>query len=41
MSMDGTDIQMYVLTEDKVSAFFSGAEAGELVALPFYIGKRI
>ena len=35
MSMDGTDIQMYVLTEDKVSAFFSGAEAGELVALPF------
>ena len=39
MSMDGTDIQMYVLTEDKVSAFFSGAEAGELVALPFVISS--
>ena len=40
MSMDGTDMQMYVLTEDKVSAFFSGAEAGELVALPFLIGNE-
>ena len=39
MSMDGTDMQMYVLTEDKVSAFFSGAEAGELVALPFVISS--
>ena len=39
MSMDGTDIQMYVLTEDKVSAFFTGAEAGELVALPFVISS--
>ena len=40
MSMDGTDMQMYVLTEDKVSAFFTGAEAGELVALPFLIGSE-
>jgi Ca2+-binding EF-hand superfamily protein len=39
MSMDGTDMQMYVLTEDKVSAFFTGAEAGELVALPFVISS--
>ena len=37
MSMDGTEMQMYVLTEDKVSAFFTGAEAGELVALPFNV----
>ncbi len=40
MSMDGTDMQMYVLTEDKVSAFFTGTEAGELVALPFLIGNE-
>ena len=40
MSMDGTDMQMYVLTEDKVSEFFTGTEAGELVALPFLIGNE-
>ena len=41
MSMDGTEMQMYVLTEDKVSAFFTGAEAGELVALPFSISDSM
>ena len=37
MSMEGTEMKMYVLTEDRVDSLFTDVNAGTLVALPFSI----
>lgn len=35
MEMDGTEMMMYILTDDRVNALFTDLDAGETVALPF------
>ena len=35
MEMEGTEMMMHILTEDRVNALFTDLEAGETVALPF------
>ena len=35
MEMEGTEMMMYILTEDRVNALFTDLNAGETVALPF------
>ncbi|MGB0787723.1 MAG: hypothetical protein ACPGR1_06955, partial [Candidatus Poseidoniaceae archaeon] len=35
MEMEGTEVMMYILTEDRVNALFTDLDAGETVALPF------
>ena len=35
MEMEGTEVMMYILTEDRVNALFTDLDAGEAVALPF------
>ncbi|MEC7483576.1 MAG: hypothetical protein VX998_02175, partial [Candidatus Thermoplasmatota archaeon] len=35
MEMDGTEMMMYILTDDRVNALFTNPDAGETVALPF------
>ena len=40
MSMDGNEVKMFVLTDKGVESIFANVDAGELVALPFYIGNE-
>ena len=41
MDMEGTEMKMYVLTEDRVDSLFSDVSEGELVALPFSISSDL
>ena len=41
MDMDGTEMKMYVLTDDRVDSLFTGVDAGEVVALPFTITDEL
>jgi Ca2+-binding EF-hand superfamily protein len=40
MSIDGNEVKMFVLTDKGVESIFANVDAGELVALPFYIGNE-
>ena len=41
MEMEGTEMMMYILTEDRVDALFTDLDAGETVALPFSISDSM
>ena len=40
MSADGNEMKMFILTDKGVESIFANVDAGELVALPFYIGNE-
>jgi Ca2+-binding EF-hand superfamily protein len=41
MNMEGTEMKMYVLTEDRVDSLLTNVETGTLVALPFSISDSM
>ena len=41
MEMEGTEMMMYILTEDRVDALFTDLDAGETVALPFSVSDSM
>ena len=41
MEMDGTEMMMYILTDDRVNALFTDLDAGTLVALPFSVSDSM
>jgi hypothetical protein len=41
MEMEGTEVMMYILTEDRVNALFTDLDAGETVALPFSVSDSM
>jgi Ca2+-binding EF-hand superfamily protein len=41
MNMEGTEMKMYVLTEDRVDSIFANVDSGTLVALPFSISDSM